>query len=95
MSATSEVKEEAEALYMQGFELAGKFKAGMDSPGFRDIYNGWYTKAVRVVRTIAPERLKEFQSYYEIDPKRKFPGFRTLFDTRLSESCSSLSQCWV
>jgi hypothetical protein len=38
---------------------------------FYSSYQEWYTKAVRVVRVLANDRLDEFQSYYQEDPKRK------------------------
>ena len=75
MSVSAEVQKEIELLYTEGFELAVKLKAGIELALFRDVYNGWYTKAVRVVQTFGPERLEEFQSYYEIDPKRKNFGY--------------------
>jgi hypothetical protein len=34
-------------------------------------YQDWYTKAVRVVQVLAPDRLSEFRTYYDGDPKRK------------------------
>ncbi len=34
-------------------------------------FQGWYTKAVRIVQVLAPDRLAEFKSYYEEEPKRK------------------------
>lgn len=37
--------------------------------GFR--YQNWYTKAIKIVEALAPDRLDEFGSYYRIDPKRK------------------------
>ena len=34
-------------------------------------YQNWYTRALKVVEVLAPDRLEEFISYYKIDPKRK------------------------
>ena len=34
-------------------------------------YQRWYTRAVKIVEALAPDRLDEFISYYRIDPKRK------------------------
>lgn len=34
-------------------------------------YQSWYTKACRVIEQIIPERLNEFVSLYQGDPKRK------------------------
>lgn len=38
---------------------------------FGQHYQTWYTKALKAVETLAPDRLVEFRKYYEIDPKRK------------------------
>src|SRR5258708_7625983 len=42
-----------------------------DEKQFYSGYQDWYTKAVRVVEVLARDRLLEFRSYYEGDPKRK------------------------
>jgi hypothetical protein len=34
-------------------------------------YQRWYSQALKIVEALAPDRLQEFRSYYEIDPKRK------------------------
>ncbi len=38
---------------------------------FGRVYQNWYSRAYKVVESLAPERLEEFISYYRIDPKRK------------------------
>lgn len=38
-------------------------------------YQSWYTKACRVIEQIIPERLNEFISLYQGDPKRKEVSF--------------------
>jgi hypothetical protein len=38
---------------------------------FEGRYQSWYTEALRALKQLLPERLVEFTSYYEIDPKRK------------------------
>jgi hypothetical protein len=40
-------------------------------------YQRWYTKALKVVSSLAPDRHAEFRSYYEVDPKRKSLGYGT------------------
>lgn len=42
-----------------------------DAAQFYSGYQDWYTKAVRVVQVLAPDRLSEFRNYYDGDPKRK------------------------
>ncbi|MEA1959368.1 MAG: DUF4145 domain-containing protein, partial [Chloroflexota bacterium] len=44
---------------------------------FQYDYQQWYTKALKAMGTLAPDRLAEFRSYYEIDPKRKSLGYDT------------------
>jgi len=34
-------------------------------------YQSWYSKAIKILGFLAKDRLQEFKSYYEIDPKRK------------------------
>ena len=34
-------------------------------------YQNWYTKAIKIVHALAPDRFTEFMRYYESDPKRK------------------------
>ena len=38
---------------------------------FGAAYQSWYSRALKLVESLAPERLDEFVSYYLIDPKRK------------------------
>jgi len=38
---------------------------------FGAAYQHWYTKAVKLVELLGPDRLDEFVSYYRADPKRK------------------------
>lgn len=38
---------------------------------FRRKYQNWYTRALRVIEALAPDRLEEFKQYYGPPPKRK------------------------
>ncbi len=38
---------------------------------FGEKYQHWYSSALRLVELLGQDRLAEFRSYYEIDPKRK------------------------
>src|SRR5436190_19425518 len=38
---------------------------------FGTAYQAWYTRAVTLVRSLAPDRLDEFIGYYRVDPKHK------------------------
>lgn len=64
------IRKEMSALYDEGAGLATAFQQKAEKQ-FQYDYQSWYTKALSVVTTLAPNRLAEFRSYYEIDPKRK------------------------
>ena len=34
-------------------------------------YQQWFTRALKIVEALAPDRFDEFVSYYRVDPKRK------------------------
>jgi hypothetical protein len=38
---------------------------------FGTAYQSWYTRAIKLIDALAPDRLDEFVGYYRIDPKRK------------------------
>jgi hypothetical protein len=40
-------------------------------------YQEWYSKALPLIRSLAPDRYDEFRRYYEPDPKRKSLGHGT------------------
>lgn len=44
---------------------------------FHHEYQKWYSKALKIVEHLAPDRYNEFKSYYEVDPKRKSLGYGT------------------
>ena len=46
-------------------------KLSMGPTHFGGVYQGWYTRTLPLVKALAPDRFAEFQSYYEVDPKRK------------------------
>jgi hypothetical protein len=70
------VCQEIDALYGEGVDLASAFQKKEDKQ-FQYDYQKWYTKALRVVASLAPDRLSEFRGYYEIDPKRKLLSYGT------------------
>jgi hypothetical protein len=59
------------ALCKEGGELALDFKNELGSE-FHFDYQFWYTKSLKAIESLAPDRYKEFRNYYEIDPKRKY-----------------------
>jgi hypothetical protein len=71
LSTAEEIKEEVKNLLEEQtglFELAADNK---DTIKFGTKYQAWYSRAIKIVESLAPDRLQEFSSYYLIDPKRK------------------------
>lgn len=78
-SRRSRIREELLELYRSGIELVRRFQKNeqLENSDFHHAYQIWYTKALPAVSSLAPDRLAEFKSYYEIDPKRKSLGYGT------------------
>lgn len=70
------IHKELAALYKTGAELAVSFQK-KEEKQFHYDYQSWYTVALKAVASLAPDRLAEFRSYYEVDPKRKSMGYGT------------------
>lgn len=71
LSAADEIKKELASLLSDRDELVELSRDVKDTIKFGTKYQGWYSRACRIVQSLAPERLAEFCSYYLIDPKRK------------------------
>jgi len=76
MTKREQIRKELNDLYKEGVELAQAFQKKEENQ-FQYDYQNWYTKSLRVVASLASDRLPEFRSYYEIDPKRKSLGYGT------------------
>jgi len=76
MSKRDLIRKEMTTLYEEGANLATAFQK-KEEKQFHYDYQRWYTKALKVVETLAPDRHAEFRSYYEINPKRKSLGYGT------------------
>jgi len=76
MTKREAIHKELDDLYKGGVKLATAFQKEQDKQFHYD-YQGWYTKAVKAVSSLAPDRYAEFRGYYEIDPKRKSLGYGT------------------
>jgi hypothetical protein len=79
MSAREQIKKELAALGEQGKRLCQLITdedKELDTR-FRLDYQTWYSKSLRVVKRLAPDRYEEFRRYYEPDPKRKDLGYGT------------------
>lgn len=74
MTKREAIYKEFETLYQEGAKLAVAFQK-KEEKQFQYDYQRWYTKALKAIASLAPDRLAEFRSYYEIDPKRKSLGY--------------------
>jgi len=77
MDTKEKISKEIISLYDEGAKLAVAFQNNDKELIFQYEYQKWYTRALRVVEILAPDRYNEFKSYYEIDPKRKSFGYGT------------------
>jgi hypothetical protein len=73
MTAADEIKKEMKALLAQEHALLALLDKmeSMRIVNFGTMYQGWYTRAMKLVASIAAERLEEFVSYYRADARRK------------------------
>ena len=71
MSTSEEIRSELSNLLKEHKELIGLAATNDDIINFGSAYQKWYSRAIKLVGALAPERLSEFSSYYLIDPKRK------------------------
>ena len=76
MSKRDLIRDEIKSLFAEGQKLASEFRENKEKQ-FQYDYQKWYTKALKVVYSLAPDRHDEFRAYYEIDPKRKTLGYGT------------------
>ncbi|TFH51291.1 MAG: hypothetical protein E4G89_02185 [Methanothrix sp.] len=70
MTTSEEIRNELDKIVKeksQLMELIGKD----DILGFGRFYQNWYSRALKLVSLLGPDRFDEFRSYYLIDPKRK------------------------
>ena len=71
MNASENIKKEFKSLVEKQSNLLNLAKNEADWDEFGVTYQDWYSRAYKVVESLASERLEEFNSYYLIDPKRK------------------------
>jgi hypothetical protein len=76
MSKRESIRKELTALCQEGANLWEEFQKNEEKQ-FHIEYQRWYTKAMKAVASLAPDRIREFRSYYEIDPKRKLLQYGT------------------
>ncbi len=71
MNTSENVKKELKSLLDKQDALVDLARDNKDILSFGTTYQKWYSRAYKLVESLAPERLDEFVSYYLIDPKRK------------------------
>jgi hypothetical protein len=72
MSAQDELKAELSRLVEEAPALINPLQddSATTHAAFVQKYQDWYTKALKIVAALAPDRLSEFRAYYEHDPKQ-------------------------
>jgi hypothetical protein len=70
MGTSEKIKNELQALLDEEKSLIELVKTSQEFFKFGTSYQGWYSRACKVVEILGSERLEEFMSYYRIDPKR-------------------------
>ncbi|WNB75222.1 hypothetical protein [Methylomonas koyamae] len=76
MTKREAIRAAISTLYDEGLLLGAAFEKN-EERSFNFGYQSWYTKALKIVESTAPDRYQEFRGYYEIDPKRKSLGYGT------------------
>lgn len=71
MGTSESVKNELKILLDKQKDLIKLAQENENIIEFGTTYQSWYSRAYKLVESLAPERLIEFTSYYLIDPKRK------------------------
>ena len=71
MNVREALKQEVEHLVHTSKELLKLAQSIDDFTTFNSEYHTWYTKSIKVIAALAPDRLDEFLSYYKIDSRRK------------------------
>ena len=66
MATAAAIKKELSMLQAEGEALAAAFGKGKKHASFEAEYQRWYTRALPVVKQVAPDRYAEFRSYYEM-----------------------------
>ncbi len=76
MGAADELRREIADLMKDGAALARGLQDIEDGGEFSHLaYQKWYSRALKAVEILAPDRYEEFRRYYEPDPKRKDLGY--------------------
>jgi hypothetical protein len=77
LGSHEEIKKELSDLVIQGDKVLKALLKPESKSNFHFDYQAWYSKALKAVHSLAPDRYEEFRRYYESDPKRKSLGYGT------------------
>ncbi|MBL8524164.1 MAG: hypothetical protein JNN20_10775, partial [Betaproteobacteria bacterium] len=77
MKITEDIQKELAELLEEGNSVLNKFQDKDKKIEVRIDYQRWYSKALKAMQLLAPDRYDEFRQYYEADPKRKSLGYGT------------------
>jgi hypothetical protein len=72
MATAAEIREAVTELHQEGAALVALLRGRKRSETFEPGYQGWYSRALPLVKHLAPDRLADFRACYEVDPKRKW-----------------------
>jgi hypothetical protein len=72
VGVASDIKQRLTELHSQGVALAPLLRTRKQVEAFGIEYQRWYSAALLMVKSLGPERLAEFRSYYEFPPRRKW-----------------------
>ena len=97
------VHKELDDLLEQGKQLVKDLGATKDATNFKRDYQGWYTRALAVIKQLIPERLTEFTSlYYDKDVRYHIARYLrgaystyTARDARVGAHNRFLQQCLI
>jgi len=78
MTQTQEhIRQELDKLLDEQVAISDLGRNKEEHLAFGTPYQGWYTRALKIVEALAPDRLDEFIGYYRIDPKRRMMNAET------------------
>lgn len=77
MNTKEQIKKELVELVNKAGKIITKLQEKDKDYALHHDYQAWYTKALKAVERLAPDRYEEFRRYYEPDPKRKEFGYGT------------------
>ena len=69
MITEEQARKQLETLHREGIALAKAFAEEEEAEEFEVGYQGWYSRALPLMKALALDRYWEFQSYYIVDPK--------------------------